>query len=375
MAWLNTKTEAEQPLVVFDIGGGGVSAVLISSGQNDKRILWSAYLPLAFGVHEDFNTFARETFSLLDELGNRLTATHPGKVSSVHCLLSSPWHVAEARCLRVENLGRLGIGENTVSNLTAQAVIKHLSKHQSEGFELVLIDDVILLTKVDGKIVDNISQEKPNSIAIHHFTSSTDREITKRFSNKIKSQFQGLEPIFHSNILSTYAITREVLAKIPDFIILDVAGELTDVTIVHEHAMAGVYSFPIGKYTIARMLSEKTGQSALASYSQIKMLGEGLLSEGEINNIEDKIKDARAEWLYSLNEILENIESNSDNLPIVIVGDDTASFVIGKWSEKIDKTVSTVANHEFFADLYKNRRTETKHIPTLIANLFAQKYL
>ncbi len=377
MSWLNRKKEATLPIAVFDVGGSYISAVLLGGDRNNRDIQWSVRLPLGFDAHDDFSKFSRETFRTLGEVSSRLHSYYSGPVDDLHCLLSSPWHVAEASRVFFDDLGPVRKPEDVISNITADSLAKHLDRHRSAGFELVPIDNVVMKTFIDGQPIIKYTGLPGKTLTLHHFASSTDNAVRRRFEEKLEPSFQYKKAQFHSSLLSTFAVTKDALGDDKDFAILDVTGELTDVTIVKNGVIVSIASFPIGKYTVARRLAETTGRSAQTAYSELKICGEGLMSQMEKTRLLSDLQEIKREWLYSLDEVLSGYENHGEGLPLIIIADDAASNLVADWAKEGEGwgADSRTADHEFFADLYPNRRSETKDIPILLAGLFAKNYL
>ncbi len=374
MSWSLRKKNPELPLAVFDIGGGSVSALLLT-GDSERRIFWHSSLPLSFGRHENFQAFTSETFGLLDTLADRLRTIEPGPVGAVHCLLSSPWHIAEARRTDIIDIEPSGLVESSLARLSDQALARHISRHSSDGFVPVPLDNVIMLAELDGKSVQNLRRQPGKNLIVHHFLSSTDQKIKRRLSERLQSKFYHQTPQFHSNLLSTWSVIREAWPETEDFIILDVSGELTDLSVVRCGVIFDIASFPIGKYTIARRLAAKSGESPLTTYAALKLRAENLLHEAEREHFDLLLHEPKNEWLYSLVEFLAAVEHPGKKLPLVVVGDDAASLLIGEWVATDGRPAPTVADYEFLADLYPDKRPETKNTPVLLAGLFARNYL
>ena len=368
------------PLTVFEIGGGSVSAlVLADEGLPERSLVWSRREPLAFGRHEDFSQYFRDTLKVLDSLLNQINHFHLGEMAAVHCLLASPWHVAESRILTANWPQPLSVTPKIIANMTAQNLARHQARFKSDDFELALIDDVIIKTELDGRVSSNVDGQKASQLAITRFTSSTDRRILQKLREKISPRLHYQDPRFHSNLLSNFAVTKAALPKRQSFILLDVSGELTDVTVVYNDSIRGLASFPMGKYTIARMLAEQLGSNPSEIYSSLKLKAEKMLDLKHERVLDRALEPLRLEWQYLLAETLKPLERPGEHLPVVVIGDDTISLTIGEWAESstTDRPVThpTVTDHDYYADLCHNCRPQTKDIPILISSLFANKFL
>lgn len=370
MSWFKKTPPPPAPIIVFNIGGASVSGLVLSG--DDKKLHFEYKQDLPFVSGSDFNLLSNTTTRAVREVSNKLKP-FSGPDSRVHCLLSSNWHVADTRKMR---LTKKGSDSNLVSDIVKEGLKRHLDTYASNGYELTTMDSLILGLELDGIKQNELKFDTDGEKIVHHFASSSDKQILKNISRSIADGLGSLAtPQFHSGILSTFAIIRDTLKDYDNFAILDINGELTDIIIVRKQMIADIASVPIGTKTLARRIADTTGQNIHSAYSALKLVGEDLLQNHNHHNFSSDLSDIKNEWVYAVSSILEQHESPAENLPLVVVGDDKSAVLLGEWARLIPEHQSIIANGEFLAGHYPKLLVPSRQPAHLIAQLFTQNYL
>ncbi len=371
MSWFKkTQPTQESPIIIFNIGGATVSGLVLDSRSRD--LLFETREDLPFNSTQDFSVATRQTTKTLSDISQRLKRFVSEDPQQVHCLLSSAWHIADSRKIRVKTQTK---NKSVLEDITSEGLRRHLTLHQTPSYQLTPIDSLILGLELDGQRHTNLDFSLPGEKTVHHFSSSSDANLLNSLREPIRSGFGQSETQFHSGLLSTFAVLKETMANHHDFVILDIGGEVTDLVIVRGQTIIDIASIPVGTHSIARQISKLTGQNNHSAYSSLHLLGENIIQNHRHNDFSNYLANIKNEWLYSLASILEQYEKPGENLPVVVVGDDKSAVVLSGWLKDLPDHQPIVADSEFLADHYPTKRPPSRVPSHLLAQLFAQKYL
>lgn len=380
MAIFSRPKNTPEHFAIFDFNSASLGVGLVEKNPNTGKtnLAWSARLPLQHHYLNDFSAFERDNHLVLRRLADELKFRHSTPLSDIHCFLASPWLVTEIDQINIDHDQDILLTNKILSNLTNQNLNKHLERYgQSSASPFKVIDDVVLQTKVNGYEVSSLDNKKAKNLQINHFTSFSEQNILAKLKSFLMGRFHHTEPKFHSNILSNFAVTKKVLPKTDDLIILDVTGELTDITITHAGTISHIGSFPFGKHSVARNLANKLNTTPSQAYSLLKLYSEGDLYPSDQSKLEYHLQGIKKEWQYLLGELLASHTLAREIKSLVVIVDDPISVLFGKWAEEVDNhTFSSIAGDvELYTDLCHKYTPPTKDTGLLIDYLFVENFL
>ncbi len=176
--------------------------------------------------------------------------------------------------------------------------------------------------------------KKASELELSLFISISSKKIIDGIEEELKHFFH-MPIIFSSFLFSSFIAVRDVFSGEKNFLVVDVAGELTDVGLIKDSGLAQSASFPQGKNFIARHLSEDLKRSGSDVMTLINLLIAGTLDKAMKPKIEELLSQARSKWLSGFQSTLANL-SNDLSLPATIFL--TADPDMATWFQESIKT-------------------------------------
>ena len=305
--------------LIFDIGSssvGGALCYIENSGL--PKIIYSIRESIAFQDEIDFNKFLYSTTKSLDIVANKICMLGLGKPKNTFCFLSSLFYISQTRTIKLE--------KNTPFIFTSKLADSLIKKEVNLFEEEYSIKDIYstqkfrpielknMKTMLNGYVVDNPLNQKIRELEMNVFISISPEEIIKKIEYTIGRYFNPQEIKFSSFAFASFSTARDLFSHHESFILIDIGGEITDISVVKKDVLSDSISFPMGYNFIIREFSNALNCTLDEAKSLVSLYKDGHM-EDEINEkfgpIINKIK---VEWRKKFEESLFNI-SNDISIP------------------------------------------------------------
>jgi len=301
--------------LIFDIGSssvGGALCYIENSGV--PKVIYSIRESIAFQDEIDFGKFLYSTMKSLDIVANKICMLGLGKPKKTFCFLSSLFYVSQTRTIKLE--------KNTPFIFTLKLANSLIKKEINIFEEEYSMKDIYstqkfrpielknMKTVLNGYTVDNPLNQKIRELEMNVFISISPLEIIKKIEYTIGRYFNPEEIKFSSFAFASFCTIRDMFSHNENFILVDVGGEITDISVIKKDVLRESVSFPMGYNFIIREFSKELNCTLDEAKSFISLYKDGHM-EKEINEkfgpIIDKLK---SEWRKKFEESLFNISNN-----------------------------------------------------------------
>ena len=261
----------------------------------------------------------------LDETSERLNRSHLGSPKETHVFLASPWHFDEIRNTKLSK---------TVPFIFTKKILNEMTERELENFkkENLVIKKIIenknIEIKLNGYKTLVPVGKKIMEAEITMFLSSAPMDILEKIEEKIHHYLGGRKFEFHSFNFSSFIVLRNLFFNSPSFLFVDIAGEITDISLVRNEVLTDSTTFPFGKNFMIKRLMESLYKTPEEAESLISMWQNNGLDEIINNKVNTIMLSAGKEWLKHFQESLVNL-SNYLLIPekiIITLDDDVAKL-------------------------------------------------
>ncbi|MBL7045265.1 MAG: hypothetical protein ISR98_01565 [Parcubacteria group bacterium] len=339
------KGNIHLPFIVFDIGSASVGAALALVSDKDQapKIIYTTRTPITAKSSDGYDYFLLAMLSSLkkvlaevkkdavQELSNsNLNIT---KLENVHCVFSSSWHTSNIEKLNFKKDEHFTISEQFISEKLKDAGQQFLDSSEGEPDSTKIvrskfIEKNIIQILLNGYISNNPKGKKVKNIDITLFTSLISEEVFAKTRSVLESVFDIDSISFHTFTLSLFSVVRDMFSAEKNFLLMDISGESTNITLVRNEAMVKDVSFPMGK----NFLIEKTAKSLKTvneeAHSLIRLFLEEKSISTETKKMNTILNSIKEEYLSSFRKIMVDF-SDGLSLPRTIFL--TIDTDIGKW--------------------------------------------
>lgn len=320
-SYFKTKIK-EKVVIVFDIGSSSVGGVVFNLGKDGvPKIIFTVREPITLEMTIDPEQFLALTIKSLDLVVKKIYRQNLGAPERIFCTLASPWHVSETRTIRLEKnepfIFNTKLADNLIQKEIALFEEEYLVKYTNGEDRVKLIEFKNIKTMLNGYEVAKPLNQKIKELEITIFISISSQKVLNKIEESICKHFFCKDVKFFSFLLASFAVVRDVYSQTENFLLIDIGGEVADISMVKKNALRESISFPLGVNFIIRGVASSMGSSIEEAKSLISLHKDGHASPIEAKKIESSLNELRTKWLNKFQESLANI-SNDISIPATI---------------------------------------------------------
>lgn len=288
--------------IIIDIGTASVGAALMSRGALGTPVLSRVHrTPIGTGSETSRQALLQTAENALKTLLQEYATT---VVKDVRVVVAAPWHEAHIRTLTAKTDHLAAISEKTLT----RAVTRYQSEKPPQSGN-VDVEAVAIHVLVNGYGTSLSRAVNGTRIDINLYESEMSRDIQKRFWSRIESVFPNAEISFHTFPLISLVALRALIAD-TSFMIVDIAGEMTELSVLFNDTLRHIASFPIGYQTIARAMSPDP-ETIGDTMSRLTLWSRGELAEDEQSKVSSAFAKAFSKWHEAFDEVLRSVSEHS----------------------------------------------------------------
>ena len=374
------KEEKEQVSLVIDVGNSTVTcALVVFDGEALPVFLYSATEAFVVGERPDgprlveaLNTALEFQLALLNKEGFVHKYWHSKKreLTSAIISFSSPWFVLKTKHLVISNEKEFVVTEaflDSVMEKEEDLFKKELSNNTNEAFEVVQKN--IIHTKINGYTLRNTLGKRAKNLDAFLCMSAMDRAVVERvFDTVLRHSHIPKEKIaVHTFPIVSFTILRDFFSAGGDFLIMDITGDMADITLVQDSVIVQSVSMPSGRNFILRQVSKTFDVSIEIAESMLHLYNAGKTDESQAQKMQELVALIEREWaIYFENALLELSTTLSLPANLYLMAESDVLHIYKEFItlQKIDttssfrKTVNVLAVDELaVSKFYKNDST------------------
>lgn len=320
--WPFSKTENQEELsMVFDIGSSSVGGSLfyIESSGN-PRIIYSNREPILINQNLDLQSFFNLTISALGKLVEKIHKENPAKVSKVFCVLSSPWFHSQTRNIKYEKNTPFIFTTKFADELIKKEVenlIKSYEGNDSNTSKVLPIEMKTMSVKLNGYDIKNPVGKKTKDLEMPIFVSLSEEIFIKEVERVINMSFHFKSIKFSSFLMSSFAVARDMFINQDKFLLINIGGEITDISMIKRDILKDNASFPMGVNFLIRGLVKDLKVDSHEARSLLHLYKDNHTNENTNQKLSQVIEPLKKTWLKNFQETLNNL-SHDISIPSTV---------------------------------------------------------
>ncbi len=319
--------------LVFDIGSSSVGGALFWVQKSGiPKIIFSIREPITLEENIEVDRFLSLTIKSLEIVASKTHLAGLGAPKAIFCVLSSPWYVSQTRVIRLEKntpfIFTSKLADGLIQKELALFEEEHLAKYLQADSSVRSIEFKNIKTVLNGYETLNPLNQKAKELEMTIFISMSPEQVLKKMEETIKMHFHFKDVKFSSFALSSFAVVRDMYINQENFLLIDIGGEMTDISMVKKNTLQGSISFPLGRNFITRGVASALHCSLSEAESFISLFKDEHATESVAKKLQSFIGKLKVEWLQKFQESLANL-SNDISVPATIyiaVDEDLADF-------------------------------------------------
>lgn len=333
MGIFGSKKEKKNLIAVFNIGSATVGGALFYAQDSlIPKIIFSAREAIAPQDELNSEDFPFLMLKALDKVANQMSRSPFGAPRTIYCVLSSAWYISQNRIIRLEKNTPF-IFNKKLSDSLIEKEIKlfeedNLSKYREIESKMRILELKNIKIKLNDYEISDPINKKAKKIEMTLFISMAGGDILSKVDEVFFKHFHKREIKFSSFLMSSFAVTRSMYLHQEDFLLIDIGGEVTDISMIKKSVIKDSVSYPIGLNFIIRKIAFNSGLSLDEAKSMFFLYKDGHAGERVKKKIEPIISKIKTEWLQKFQSSLANL-SNDISIPatlFITIDQDYASF-------------------------------------------------
>lgn len=326
----------DELVLLFDVGSSSVKAALLYMQKSGvPRIITSLREPILLEDKVDFDRFLFLTLKALETVTNKIYSKGLGAPKNIFCIFSSPWHVSHTRVIRLEKNIPFVFTPKLADSLIQKEIgllkEEYLKKYPHIGDTLRLIDIKNIKITLNGYETTEPFNKKAKEAEMTVFVSMSEEHVCKKIEEIISKHFSlkkstGVK--FSSFTMAAFTVVRDLYSHQENFLLINIGGEITDISMVKHSSLRESTSFPLGINFMIRAVSSATGSTLTEAKSLISLYKDGHAIESTAKSIDSVMAKLKSEWLTKFQASLANL-STDISIPAIVyitVDKDLAEF-------------------------------------------------
>ncbi len=313
------KKKKQELVLVFDIRSSSVGAALFWIEDSQiPRVVASVReaIPLEQALAPD--RLLTLSLSALEKVVSKIAEKKVGTPIRIFCVLAAPWHVSETRVIKLTKETPFIFTSKLADELTQKEIAsmkeEYTKRYQDLGAALRPIELKNVKVKLNGYETEKPIGKNASEVEMDIHISMSGDEICKKIEEVIEKHFPVKEVKFSSFTMAAFSALRDVYHDRENFLIINIAGELTDIAMVKHGTLRETASFPLGTHFMVRGVASALNVSTTEAYSFFSLHKDGNAAEPTLQTLDPIVNKLKLDWLHKFQEALVNL-SNDISIP------------------------------------------------------------
>lgn len=302
MSWLFKKKQKSTFTALVDIGTGTVTAAVIKLPNDENEcpvIVWQHAITINFASHPDNKRLLAKVLDAVKETAEALHSAWPQRISTVNCILASPWYEARTSLTTFSEPEPFTLDEQVLNSIKRDEIKAALKELPQPYYDIpddqpVILEYDILSLKADGYRLHELPDRPIKELELAQYSSVGSEAIIKRLREVLVGAGHFREVRFHSFVFALSQAIRQIAGEKGSFLLADVTGERADLALVSEGVLLAQANFPMSGRGLTRILPG------------VKFSG-----SNQSTALAQAWADRQNEWLNSLNRVLSQFKKAS----------------------------------------------------------------
>jgi hypothetical protein len=315
MAMSSLFKKKEKLALVFDIGSSSVGGALFymqSSGV--PKIIFSIREPIILEEKISPERFSFLTIRSLKIVADKIATKGLGAPYKIFCVLSSPWFISQTRTIKLEKNTPFVFTSKLADSLTEKEVSlfeeEHINKYKDIGSPVRPIEFKNMKTVLNGYPTASPLNQKARELEMMIFLSMSGEQILQKIEDVTAKYFHTKEVKFSSFQMTAFAVARDMFVHQDNFLLVDIGGEVTDISMIKKDVLCESMSFPMGRNFLIRGVASGMGCSLDEAKSLLSLYKDGHAAQSTEKTLGPILDKLKGEWLRKFQESLASISTD-----------------------------------------------------------------
>ncbi|MFA5791523.1 MAG: hypothetical protein WC884_00615 [Candidatus Paceibacterota bacterium] len=312
----------DELILVFDIGSSSVGGALFWTQESGiPKIIFSTREPIPTLDQVDINRFLLLTIQSLEIVVKKIYMAKMGAPSQVFCILSSPWYVSQTRIINFKKNTPFVFTTKLADSLIQKEIKlfgeEHLDKYKDIVNPFRTIELKNIKTTLNGYETSKPLNKKAQELEMALFISMSGEQVLRKIEDAISKHFHFNKIKFSSFAMASFTVVRDMYTKQGNFLLVDIGGEVTDISMIKKNILRESLFFPLGSNFLIRGIASNLNCKLSEAKSLFSLFKDEHAEESTKKKLSLILNQLRIEWLKKFQESLANL-SHDISIPATI---------------------------------------------------------
>lgn len=307
------KHTNKKVFLTLDMSSASVGGALVAlSDGNPPHILFCDRIEIPHQKEPDVDFLITATEKTIDAVLTK--AMRRGTPNGIACFFASPWYVAQTRTIHIAKEKPTTITEETLRSIITKEQETFRHSHlaaYAKGFDgAEIIERRIMDVRLDGYSVASPFGKRARDIHASFFVSIVPETAVLRYDERIRRIFPHATITHHTFPFAAFSTLRDHFTNEPDFLLIDVTREITDISMVIDGTLVESVSFPLGTRTLTSTVRHivHAGEKDVATL--LHMHKKGIAEKRTALKMEEALFRAQTEWGEGVTDVFKKLSAN-----------------------------------------------------------------
>lgn len=324
--------------LVLTLGSSHASATLVRAGTtNEKKpeIITTVSKTNAPLLGKTLKEHLGATTNTLSQCITTLMREHPCAIREVYCFLASPWYTATLIPVTYTHGEAFWVTERLLQTIQTKEAAQFLSNantmYSAEDTPAELLEQHYTTLAINGYTTPSAIGKQATLLETNLYIAAMPTMVRHAVTELVAHLTHTSRVLFHPFMLAAYTVVRDTLLTVPDFLLLDIGAEATEMLLVKKGIMMGSGSFPYGKHFLYTQIQNGLSVSYQEAVSLMSLYLENALEEGKRAVLERTLSQVEKEWVRVFQEALEYVKHEPGMTPAIVLAGHAATL---PWFER-----------------------------------------
>ncbi len=309
------KKDAGELTLVFDIGSSSVGgALFLRQSSGVPKIIYAVREQIRIEETVDIQKLLQDTMQAVKKVAGLMCLQGLGRPSSIYCVLSSPWYASQTRTVVLEKNAPFIFNDKLADSLIQKELKlfedEHALKYNQTSNSIKSLEMRTMSTVLNGYVTTKPFGQKAEDLELTMFISMAESGFLKEIESSISRHFHEAKIEFITFILSSFVVARDMFVNKESFLLVNIGGEITDISMIKKDILREAISFPMGRNYIIRGVSKGMSCSIEDARSFISLYKEGHMSDELLHKMDLVMMALKTEWLKKFQESISIITTD-----------------------------------------------------------------
>lgn len=309
-------------VALVDIGSTSVGAALArlsekADGVSLPTVVWCRRKEIPFQQTVDPEHFFQRISGALKTVLGAMSTEAKESPQAVFCTFSSPWHVAQTRIAKSTFLQPSVVTPQIVDSLVGAEVAAFEAAYASpmsaeSSGHAALLEQKIMRVRLNGYTVEKPYGKSAQEVEVALYISMSPQFFLDEVNRFIGEVFHRGIDQYHSLAFVSFSALRDIFPEREHFLMCDIGGEITDLSLIKNNLLVETVSFPKGRMALMRKAVSLLKRQPEEVLSMLTLHFEGLRGEDALSpKLNEIIEQGRKEWLEAFYAAMTELRSRN----------------------------------------------------------------